>query len=632
MKDGAVGAPVGGAPARILGSETAAPGRVEHRMSERITVEISDGIADVRLNRGDKMNAMDGPMFKALIETADELAKTRGCGPLCFRQWPGLVRRPRLSGFQSMAGGGESNTSSIGEMENDRITHNAQQAVWGWRELPVPVIAAVHGVAFGAGIQLAAGCDIRFVAPDVRMSILEIRWGISPDMTITHLLPGLIGADVAKELIWTGREVNGEEAVRIGLATHVSEDSSPMPWTCPHDRWEEPACHPCREAPRRTRLRRGFRIRVRTGTRGDLQPDRHAQPGRVGHGLLREAHTELHRGRGRAVKVLVTGATGFLGSHTVRALRRRTRRPSDGANADEATALFERMHIDGCEIVTGDITDRSSVEAAVDGCEAVVHAAAVVAIEPTREAEMHATNLAGPRTCSAQQSTPGVIRSCTSRPLRHCSRSRPTGHRRAPGRRRRERLWPDQSGVRTVRPLVAGRRPPGRDDLPIRHRRPEDWNESINLNSVKLWIEKGFPVAKGYSGSCRRRDLADVIASRSARTGSAGCCAWARTSLLAAGRHDERGDRRRFASMPLPKPVWWVWSRLGDLAARVGIDLVLTSDGYDYIFHSKPGDDSATIERTGVTFRPIVDTWRDMFTWMLEQEMVPAKRLGTLAD
>ena len=88
-----------------------------------------------------------------------------------------------------MAGGGESNTSSIGEMENDRITHNAQQAVWGWRELPVPVIAAVHGVAFGAGIQLAAGCDIRFVAPDVRMSILEIRWGISPDMTITHLLP-----------------------------------------------------------------------------------------------------------------------------------------------------------------------------------------------------------------------------------------------------------------------------------------------------------------------------------------------------------------------------------------------------------------------------------------------------------
>ncbi|MEM9203424.1 MAG: crotonase/enoyl-CoA hydratase family protein [Actinomycetota bacterium] len=192
---------------------------------ERITVDISDGIADVRLNRGDKMNAMDGPMFKALIETADGLAKTEGLRAVVLSgNGPAWCAGLDFSGFQSMAGGGESNTSSIGNIENDRITHNAQQAVWGWRELPVPVIGAVHGVAFGAGIQLAIGCDIRFVTPDVRMSILEIRWGISPDMTITRLLPGIVGADIAKELIWTGREVNGEEAVRIGLATHVSDD------------------------------------------------------------------------------------------------------------------------------------------------------------------------------------------------------------------------------------------------------------------------------------------------------------------------------------------------------------------------------------------------------------------------
>ena len=87
----------------------------------------------------------------------------------------------------------------------------------GWRELPV--LSSPPCTASPSVPVFAAGCDIRFVAPDVRMSILEIRWGISPDMTITHLLPGLIGADVAKELIWTGREVNGEEAVRIGLAT-----------------------------------------------------------------------------------------------------------------------------------------------------------------------------------------------------------------------------------------------------------------------------------------------------------------------------------------------------------------------------------------------------------------------------
>ena len=88
----------------------------------------------------------------------------------------------------------------------------------------MPVIAAVHGVAFGAGCQLAVGADIRFVTPDVRMSVLEIRWGISPDMSITSLLPNLIGADRAKEMIWTGREVNGSEAVDIGLATHMVDD------------------------------------------------------------------------------------------------------------------------------------------------------------------------------------------------------------------------------------------------------------------------------------------------------------------------------------------------------------------------------------------------------------------------
>ena len=98
-------------------------------MSERITVEISDGIADVRLNRGDKMNAMDGPMFKALIETADELAKTKGLRAVVLSgNGPAWCAGLDFSGFQSMAGGGESNTSSIGEMENDRITHNAQQA------------------------------------------------------------------------------------------------------------------------------------------------------------------------------------------------------------------------------------------------------------------------------------------------------------------------------------------------------------------------------------------------------------------------------------------------------------------------------------------------------------------------
>lgn len=200
-------------------------------MSERVTIEIHDGIADVRMDRGDKMNAMDGRMFAALVEAADELAANHAVRAVVLSgNGPSFCAGLDFSGFQAMAGSGDgdgaTDTGAIGVVEADRphVTHRAQQAVWGWHELPMPVIAAVHGVAFGAGCQLAVGADIRFVTPDVRMSVLEIRWGLSPDMTITSLLPSLIGADRAKELIWTGREVNGPEAVEIGLATHMADD------------------------------------------------------------------------------------------------------------------------------------------------------------------------------------------------------------------------------------------------------------------------------------------------------------------------------------------------------------------------------------------------------------------------
>ncbi|MEZ5243879.1 MAG: crotonase/enoyl-CoA hydratase family protein [Acidimicrobiales bacterium] len=203
-------------------------------MSERVTIDVVAGVADVRMDRGDKMNAMDGKMFAALVEAADELATDTAVRAVVLSgNGPSFCAGLDFSGFQAMAGGsddggeeGATSTGSIGRLETGRahVTHLAQQAVWGWHELPVPVIAAVHGVAFGAGCQLAVGADIRLVSPDVRMSVLEIRWGLSPDMTITSLLPALIGADRAKELIWTGREVNGPEAVEIGLATHVADD------------------------------------------------------------------------------------------------------------------------------------------------------------------------------------------------------------------------------------------------------------------------------------------------------------------------------------------------------------------------------------------------------------------------
>jgi enoyl-CoA hydratase/carnithine racemase len=104
-----------------------------------------------------------------------------------------------------------------------RTTHLGQQAAWVWQELEVPVIAAIHGPALGGGLQIALGADLRIVAPDAKLSVLEIRWGLIPDMIGTAMLPRLVGLEAAKELTFTGRMVAGDEAVALGLASRLSE-------------------------------------------------------------------------------------------------------------------------------------------------------------------------------------------------------------------------------------------------------------------------------------------------------------------------------------------------------------------------------------------------------------------------
>lgn len=207
-------------------------------MTDRIAVTIEDGVADVRLNRPEKMNALDAAMFRALVDTADELAADPGlrcvvlsgegrsfCAGLDFGSFQGMAGS---SDTGDGAGGGEGGRSGgIGDIvaaDPGRITHLGQQAVYGWSSLPVPVIAAVNGHALGGGIQLALGADIRIVAPEAKMSVLEIRWGLIPDMTGTQTLIRLVGLDVAKELTFTGRMVTGEEAVALGLCTRLADD------------------------------------------------------------------------------------------------------------------------------------------------------------------------------------------------------------------------------------------------------------------------------------------------------------------------------------------------------------------------------------------------------------------------
>lgn len=196
-------------------------------MSDRLQVAMDGGVADVRLNRPDKMNAIDPAMFDALVETSAALAEDSSLRCVVLSgEGRSFCAGLDFSGFHGMAAEGENygGTRSITEPMEGYITHRGQQAVYGWTSLPVPVIAAVHGHALGGGVQLALGADIRIVAPDAKMSVLEIRWGLIPDMTGTQSLINLVGLDVAKELTFTGRNVSGAEAVELGLATRVSDD------------------------------------------------------------------------------------------------------------------------------------------------------------------------------------------------------------------------------------------------------------------------------------------------------------------------------------------------------------------------------------------------------------------------
>jgi enoyl-CoA hydratase/carnithine racemase len=102
--------------------------------------------------------------------------------------------------------------------------NHAQRPAWVWKTLPVPVIAAIHGVAYGGGIQIALGADIRIAAPDAKLSVMEIKWGLVPDMSLTQTLRDVVPLDVAKELTFTGRILSGEDAKALGLVTRVAEN------------------------------------------------------------------------------------------------------------------------------------------------------------------------------------------------------------------------------------------------------------------------------------------------------------------------------------------------------------------------------------------------------------------------
>jgi enoyl-CoA hydratase/carnithine racemase len=188
-------------------------------MSDRVVTTVEGAVAHVRLARPDKMNALDPAMFEGIGAAIDALAERTD------------VRAVVLSGegrafcagldMASMAGGGS------GLSRNDRNAQGSilpQHVTWGWRNLPMPVIAAVHGVAFGGGFQIMSGADIRISAPDSRFAIREVHWGLVPDMGGFPIWRGLVRDDVLRELVFTAREFDADEALRHGFVTRLADD------------------------------------------------------------------------------------------------------------------------------------------------------------------------------------------------------------------------------------------------------------------------------------------------------------------------------------------------------------------------------------------------------------------------
>jgi enoyl-CoA hydratase/carnithine racemase len=191
-------------------------------MTDRVLLDVRDGMAHVTLNRADKYNGLDLAMLRGLVEVAGRIAPDTSvravvlagagdafCAGLDFAS---VTKEPPLAKARAAL------------KPPGRKTNLFQEACWVWRELPVPVIAVLHGHCFGGGMQLALAADFRFATPDCELSIMEGRWGLIPDMTGSVTLRELVPMDVAKRLTMTAEIFDGRQALEYGLVSGVSDD------------------------------------------------------------------------------------------------------------------------------------------------------------------------------------------------------------------------------------------------------------------------------------------------------------------------------------------------------------------------------------------------------------------------
>lgn len=191
-----------------------------------VTIAIKDHVADVRLNRPDKYNALSPAMFQAVVDAGEKIAQLSDVRAVVLSgEGPGFCAGLDMESFQSMGSGSQNQDLDHGIPRPENSVGNiGQYASHIWKSLKIPVIAAVHGVAYGGGLQIALGADIRIAAPSARLSIMEIKWGLIPDMAITQTIRDIMSMDVVKELVFTGRVLSAEEAEKLGLITRIAEN------------------------------------------------------------------------------------------------------------------------------------------------------------------------------------------------------------------------------------------------------------------------------------------------------------------------------------------------------------------------------------------------------------------------
>ncbi|WP_108810413.1 crotonase/enoyl-CoA hydratase family protein [Sphingorhabdus sp. Alg231-15] len=188
-------------------------------MSERVTISVENHIADVRFNRPEKMNALDPEQIDAIIDATDKLAE--------MKDVRAIVLSGNGKGFCAgldMASFTQSSTTGSLTDRNYGNANKYQHVVLQWRRLPAPVIVAIHGACVGGGLQFASAADVRIATPDSKLSIMEMRWGLIPDMGSYSTWRSFVRDDILRELTYTNRIFSGEEGKELGFVSHLADD------------------------------------------------------------------------------------------------------------------------------------------------------------------------------------------------------------------------------------------------------------------------------------------------------------------------------------------------------------------------------------------------------------------------